>query len=475
MKKLFLSIATLFISAISFAQCAAGYTFVTDTINYTGNVVLTNTSTGGAAGYTTYLWSFGDGTSFTSYVDSTQAVHTFGTGTWYVCLTLIDSANSCTSSFCDSVTVINNTLPGCTASYSYFADSTGNVYFTNTSAGTGNTFSWTFGDGGTAITASPTHHYASNGTYYACLTISNLFLGCTNTWCDSVVIGNLAGGNGGGTCSASFYSVNDSTGNGVLFYSSVSGSANIYAWSFGDGSTSTTANPQHVYGVAGTYTACLTVTSSTDTACHFTACQNIITGQSGACTAYFSIIHDSINIYNYTIYSYATNNGYTSYLWSFGDGTTSNLQYPTHTYSVTTPVQICLTITDSLAGMITCTANYCDSIWPGHAVNQLTTINVLPGIPTGVATHNAIAESLTNYPNPFTDITTIEYSLKQNSAVELSVVDLLGNKITAIETGNKSAGNYKVNFDGSNISAGIYLLQLKAENKVITKKLVITK
>ncbi len=35
-----------------------------------------------------------------------------------------------------------------------------------------------------------------------------------------------------------------------------------------------------------------------------------------------------------------------SYLWSFGDGTTSNLQYPTHTYGVSGPYTVCLTITD---------------------------------------------------------------------------------------------------------------------------------
>ena len=51
----------------------------------------------------------------------------------------------------------------------------------------------------------------------------------------------------------------------------------------------------------------------------------------------------------------------------------------------------------------------------------------------------------------------------------------MNNKIKVIESGNKPAGSYKTNFDASNISAGIYLLQLKTDTKSTTRKLIIAK
>ena len=442
--------------------CAASYYSVNDAV---GNGVSFYSSVSGTAD--TYTWDFGDGGT------SSQAnpYYVYGTiGTYTACLTVTSSTDtSCYYTACNTIAVGNNT--GCNAYFMAF-DSLGYGYFWDQSTGNpGLTYFWDFGDGtSSSNTGNTTHLYSANGTYTVCLTITNSFLGCTSTYCDSVVISNM-----GSTCSGYFYSVNDAVGNGVSFYSSVSGSVDTYSWDFGDGNTSTAANPYYVYGSAGTYYACLTVSSSTDTACHYTDCQTITTGNpAGGCSANFVIIQDSTNLYNYWVYSYANSNNLTTYFWSFGDGTSSALQYPSHTYSGSGPYTLCLTVTDStFAGL--CTATYCDSIWPGHGVNQVTTLNVYNPATIGIAEHNALTESLENYPNPFTGSTTIAYTVNQNTAVELSLSDLLGNKIAVIETGNKTSGSYKTTFDASSVSAGIYLLQLKTDTKLTTKKLVIAK
>ena len=177
------------------------------------------------------------------------------------------------------------------------------------------------------------------------------------------------------------------------------------------------------------------------------------------------------------MYNYSTGgNGLAiyTYLWDFGDGTTSALPYPNHVYTTAGPFYLCLTVTTGSSGAIVCTSNYCDSIHPGIPRSQNTTLNVIDPATVGVQEHKDVTEQLDNYPIPFTHNTTITYAIKQNSSIELSVVDLLGNKVVVIENGNKSAGTYKTNLDASNISAGIYLLQLKADNKITTKKLVIT-
>ncbi len=465
MKKLTLLLASLFIGALSYAQCASSFTSVVSPAN-DGTVAFTSTSMGN--GPFSYFWNFSDGTS--SF--SVNPNHTFNTGTWYVCLTIADSVGGCTSTFCDSVTVINNSVANCNAFFMPF-DSVGYGYFWDQSTGTNLTYSWDFGDGSTGTTVgSATHLYTMNGTYYVCLTVANAFLGCSNTYCDSITIGNNTGGS---SCTGAFTSMNDTIGNGVTFSSSVTGTADQYSWSFGDGNTSTSANPYYVYATAGTYYVCLTVTSSTDTTCSSTTCHNITVGApAGGCSAYFVIIQDSTNLYNYWVYNYSNNNNNTTYLWSFGDGTSSTAAFPSHTYNGTGPYYLCLTITDSTF-MGLCTAYYCDSIYPGHGVSQVTTLNVINPATVGIAEHTEQVETLTNYPNPFSGSTTISYSIGQKTTIELSLLDLLGNKIKVIESGNKPAGSYKTNFDASNISAGIYLLQLKTDTKSTTRKLIIAK
>jgi hypothetical protein len=80
-----------------------------------------------------------------------------------------------------------------------------------------------------------------------------------------------------------------------------------------------------------------------------------------------------------------------------------------------------------------------------------------------------------NYPNPFNPATIIEYSLPQKKMVTLKVFDVLGYEIATLVNEEKSAGNYTVKFDGSKLSSGIYFYQLKAENYISTKKLILLK
>jgi len=72
-----------------------------------------------------------------------------------------------------------------------------------------------------------------------------------------------------------------------------------------------------------------------------------------------------------------------------------------------------------------------------------------------------------NYPNPFNPSTSIQYEIARNVAVELTVFNLLGQKIRTLVNENKVAGFYAVNWDGKNdrglpVSSGVYLYELKA-------------
>ncbi|MBN1560769.1 T9SS type A sorting domain-containing protein [candidate division KSB1 bacterium] len=78
-----------------------------------------------------------------------------------------------------------------------------------------------------------------------------------------------------------------------------------------------------------------------------------------------------------------------------------------------------------------------------------------------------------NYPNPFNPVTTISYSLEKPSAVKIGVYDLHGREVATLVDGEKTAGVYTVQFDGANLSSGVYFYKLQSEDKVISKKMTL--
>ena len=80
-----------------------------------------------------------------------------------------------------------------------------------------------------------------------------------------------------------------------------------------------------------------------------------------------------------------------------------------------------------------------------------------------------------NYPNPFNPVTKIIYSLPKQDFVTLKVYDMLGKVIATLVNEEKSAGIYEVEFDGSNLSSGVYFYEIQAGNFFETKKLMLLK
>ena len=122
------------------------------------------------------------------------------------------------------------------------------------------TYAWTFGDGNTSTEANPTHTYTTGGTYTVELTVTDQDGLASATATTQVTIEEPAN-------EAPVAVIGDPpvvTGMDVEFVGSDSfdpdGTVDTYAWTFGDGNTSTEANPTHTYTTGGTYTVELTVT-----------------------------------------------------------------------------------------------------------------------------------------------------------------------------------------------------------------------
>jgi hypothetical protein len=80
-----------------------------------------------------------------------------------------------------------------------------------------------------------------------------------------------------------------------------------------------------------------------------------------------------------------------------------------------------------------------------------------------------------NYPNPFNPTTTINFSLKSEGIAKLNVYNYTGQLVNSLVNGQMAAGFHTVNFDASNLSAGVYYYTLEADNKTMTNKMVLVK
>lgn len=80
-----------------------------------------------------------------------------------------------------------------------------------------------------------------------------------------------------------------------------------------------------------------------------------------------------------------------------------------------------------------------------------------------------------NYPNPFNPITTIKYSTPQTGLVSISVYDALGREIENLVNEEKYAGKYKIEFDGTKLTSGIYFYRMLCGKYKSTKKLILIK
>lgn len=80
-----------------------------------------------------------------------------------------------------------------------------------------------------------------------------------------------------------------------------------------------------------------------------------------------------------------------------------------------------------------------------------------------------------NYPNPFNPTTTIAYSIPRGTFVSLKVFNVLGQEVATLYNGFQKAGSYKVDFDASKLSSGVYLYRLQSNSYAETKKMILMK
>jgi PKD repeat protein len=143
-------------------------------------------------------------------------------------------------------------------------------HFLDQSYGDVSSWYWNFGDGDTSAVENPVHTYPSGFVPYdVCLEVDGGDGSCTSVSCDTVLPGAVG-------CQAIFAEYPDTLHEyGVHFEDHSVWGVDQWLWDFGDGTTSTLKNPDHIYSHAGTYPICLTIHTTPAYACSTTGCRDI--------------------------------------------------------------------------------------------------------------------------------------------------------------------------------------------------------
>ncbi len=80
-----------------------------------------------------------------------------------------------------------------------------------------------------------------------------------------------------------------------------------------------------------------------------------------------------------------------------------------------------------------------------------------------------------NYPNPFNPTTTISYQIPEDSFVSLKVYDITGQEVATLVNKEQTTGKYKVSFDASSLSSGVYLYRIQSGSFTKSIKMILLK
>jgi PKD repeat protein len=487
------------------------------TVTFSDSTALLNKGT------LTYKWSFGDGGVSSNYSPSYVYLKP---GTDTISLTAVSSLG-CTASLKKAISIeglpiVVFSIPktSCAGTILKFDDSTA---LWNKGA---LSYKWEMGNGDTSAVYSPVYTYVKAGTDTVRLTATSK-LGCTNSLIKTITIGTvpvIAFGAPSEICVGSTITFNDSTA--LLNKGTLS-----YKWSLGEGDSSTQYSPSHTYVKQGTDTVNLVATSSLG--CSASLKKSLVVdalpvlafgAPKEACLGTNVKFEDS---------SALLNNGTLTYYWIFGDGDSSRLYSPVHSYNNPGNYTIALAATSAIGCTGTLQKSIIINALPVASFIYSANYRVLTFIPADLnlsnyswdfgdgtnstlvkPTHTYAKDSsytvslkVTNgkgctaantrvikvsgpsalnpdiidltptlniFPNPSQVAFNISYEVMAAGHVTLTIEDLLGGTVTKITDANRQPGQFVATFKPgeSGLSPGVYFVKLRIGNTEVAKRIV---
>ena len=383
MSRLIFLFFSVFTASFIFAQTPIAQFTVDQTSVCAGfPITFTDLSNYGGAAVISTNWDFGQGGSSTA----TNPTYTYANaGTYIVLLTVISTGGTDFEQKASYITVNPNPLAnfttsgnGCTVPFA--------VTFTNTSSvGAGINYSWDFGNTQTSVAINPPAvTYNASGTFPVQLIVTNSITGCTKTISKNLVVSDYA--------AAITVAATGCVDQVVTITDASTVGADTWSWTSGNGQSSIVQNPSFTYAAAGTYTIGLTS-------------QNSVSGCSSTITK--SITINTVPIPSFTAtplagcsplsVAFTNTSGPGTYLWVFGNGSTSTMQNPpAKTYIANGVYDVSLTKTDANGCVGTTTIPAMITVGPPVAAFSSDLVNGCAPLPV---TFTDISTS----PNPIAD------------------------------------------------------------------------
>jgi len=340
---------------VSFTSNNQGGCRIPTTVNFTNT---TSVNTVGAPPAISYLWDFGDGTTSTAQHPSHDYT---GTGTFDVKLTAT-TADGCSQTYTAPRYI---TVTTATANFTIQqACTNASATFTNTTLPAPVSATWTFSDGTVQNSINAVKSFTVAGPYS--VTLKSI----SADGCEATVTRNF-------TISAPptiNFTMNPTAACAVpanIRFTTSGAGATSWAWDFADGTTSNLQNPVHSFAAEGTYNVKVIATSAGG--CIDSAVNSItikkptlaITGTSRGCIPLNATFGTTI----------VSPDPVVSYLWDFGDGTTSTAATPSHVYNTQGRYTVNLTITTQTG----CTQTATYDVRAGSPINVDFTVDATQG------------------------------------------------------------------------------------------------
>lgn len=388
-------------------------------------IQFTDQSTPGQGSIVSWTWNLGDGQISTA--QNPSHVYT-QTGYYNISLNVTNSGGCSLSTTLNRyIRVISGVQPDFSWSQTSGSCSAPfDITFANQTAGPGTlTYSWDLGNSATSTQTNPSTTYPTNNPYTVKLTATSN-LGCSASTSKTISFQ--------GNTPVITAPDNACLNVPVTFQNGSSPAPVSSTWNFGDGTSSSAANPEKTYSTPGTYTVTLT---NTYASCSSSATKTITVG--AAAPVSFTAdkprgcrVPATVNFTDQTT-------GSTGWLWDFGDGTTSTQQSPSHTYTTMGNYNVSLNVTTNAGCSNALTKNQyiilgapAVSVRPAQGcVNNPITLSAGISAPDGVASYLWTAPGAT--PSTSTSATpTFTYGAEGNYDITFQITT--GDGCTASQT-----------------------------------------
>lgn len=468
-RKALIAGAVIVSAGTAYAQCTTTTTITGQngaTINYT------NQSSPGSFSTSSVYISFGDGTADAPGLNSSGS-HTYtSNGTYYIDASIYAYDPADTTNYCEATDRDTIVITGlCNIQTQLWVNDLGNNTVSINGSESGNaTTAYYIVDYQDYIYQDSAHYtFSTSGPHTVCYYVSDSTAtgSCFDSTCTTITIDSVS------TCSlqpnVSGYDMGNNTASiyGYANSSYTSSYITVEGQIFWGADSLT-----YTFGAPGTYQICYYVENADSLGyCYDSICSSVtVTGSvnpaQDSCYAYFYIYEDSMSAGTYYAVSYAStaNPNTSTYLWDFGDGTTSNQQYPYHNYSTPGVYTICLTVYD---GVDSCSASYCDST-AGSKISSSAMMSSLTVIAstTGVKDNTTQVTKTAVYPNPMADASIIVFESATAMNGKVEVVNLLG-AVVYSENTNINRGANEVKLSTSSLVPGMYYVNIIGNGQLL--------